>query len=333
MADPDWRGGRYLEEGLRPSKGLAVARMGAHITYLSEMALHRKFGRNFQDRIAPTFSFDADFQIESYLRHQGLSFVERFDANSYLYVTRAMDYFDLAADYGGVARQRLPGHLDPLLPHLVHLRLAFPDRRTRAPSCTRSTPPAHRSASSRSRATRATTRFSSTSRRCSRRRGASSTRRRGRGGSHERGRASLDAVRRGAGRVEPAPRLDFLLVAGMVEPGARVLDVGCGDGTLLTLLRDRRGSTDAASSFPARASATASPRASRSSRATPTRTLPTTRTTPSITSSCRRRSRRRASPASCSNTSCASAAAPSSRFRISAIGGCAAIWRCAAGCR
>jgi homoserine O-acetyltransferase len=101
MADPDWRGGRYLDEGTRPSKGLGVARMGAHITYLSELALHRKFGRNYQDRTAPTFSFDADFQIESYLRYQGISFVERFDANSYLYVTRAMDYFDLAAGHGG----------------------------------------------------------------------------------------------------------------------------------------------------------------------------------------------------------------------------------------
>jgi homoserine O-acetyltransferase len=101
MADPDWRGGRYLQEGARPGKGLAVARMGAHITYLSEGALQTKFGRRFQDRDAKTFSFDADFQIESYLRHQGLAFVERFDANSYLYVTRAMDYFDLAADYGG----------------------------------------------------------------------------------------------------------------------------------------------------------------------------------------------------------------------------------------
>ena len=102
MADPEWRQGRYLEEGTRPSKGLSVARMGAHITYLSEQALHRKFGRKLQDREAPTFSFDADFQVESYLRHQGLSFVERFDANSYLYVTRAMDYFDLAADHDGV---------------------------------------------------------------------------------------------------------------------------------------------------------------------------------------------------------------------------------------
>lgn len=101
MADPDWSAGRYIEAGKRPEKGLAVARMAAHITYLSEAALHRKFGRNLQDRESLTFGFDADFQIESYLRHQGMSFVDRFDANSYLYMTRAMDYFDLAADHGG----------------------------------------------------------------------------------------------------------------------------------------------------------------------------------------------------------------------------------------
>src|SRR6201984_3350276 len=102
MADPEWRGGRYLLAHHNPRRGLAVARMGAHITYLSDAALHRKFGRKFQDRSNPTFSFDADFEVESYLRHQGSSFVERFDANSYLYLTRAMDYFDLAADCDGV---------------------------------------------------------------------------------------------------------------------------------------------------------------------------------------------------------------------------------------
>jgi homoserine O-acetyltransferase len=102
MADPNWKGGKYLEAGLRPEKGLSVARMAAHITYMSDESLHRKFGRKLQDRATPTFSFDADFQIESYLRHQGSTFVERFDANSYLYVTRAMDYFDLASDYDGV---------------------------------------------------------------------------------------------------------------------------------------------------------------------------------------------------------------------------------------
>ncbi len=102
MADPDWQGGRYMQEGVIPSKGLSVARMAAHITYLSEEGLQRKFGRNLQDKDAIGFSFDADFQIESYLHYQGMTFVDRFDANSYLYVTRAMDYFDLAADYKGV---------------------------------------------------------------------------------------------------------------------------------------------------------------------------------------------------------------------------------------
>jgi homoserine O-acetyltransferase/O-succinyltransferase len=101
MADPDWQGGKYLELGTSPRKGLAVARMAGHITYMSDQALHRKFGRNLQDRDKRTFTFDADFQIESYIRHQGSTFVNRFDANSYLYVTRAMDYFDIAADHEG----------------------------------------------------------------------------------------------------------------------------------------------------------------------------------------------------------------------------------------
>ena len=100
MADPDWRGGDYEKQGVRPDKGLAVARMGAHITYLSESALHEKFDRGLQDREKISFSFDADFQVESYLRHQGSSFTDRFDANSYLYLSRAMDGFDLAADFG-----------------------------------------------------------------------------------------------------------------------------------------------------------------------------------------------------------------------------------------
>ena len=109
MADPDWHSGRYLEEGTRPEKGLAVARMAAHITYLSEQALHRKFGRNLQERAAPTFSFDADFEVESYLRYQGRAFVERFDANSYLFLTRAMDYFDLAKEHDGVLARAFAG--------------------------------------------------------------------------------------------------------------------------------------------------------------------------------------------------------------------------------
>ena len=109
MADPDWCGGDYLGQGRRPSAGLAVARMAAHITYLSEGALHRKFGRALQDRTGLSYGFEADFQVESYLRHQGSTFVERFDANSYLYITRAMDYFDLAAEHGGVLANAFRG--------------------------------------------------------------------------------------------------------------------------------------------------------------------------------------------------------------------------------
>ncbi len=101
MADPNWSEGNYYDTGKTPDRGLAVARMAAHITYLSEIALQDKFGRGFQDRHDRSFSFDADFKIESYLRHQGSTFVDRFDANSYLYITRAMDYFDLERQHDG----------------------------------------------------------------------------------------------------------------------------------------------------------------------------------------------------------------------------------------
>lgn len=104
MADPRWNGGDYYA-GEAPAAGLAVARMAAHITYLSEAGLTEKFGRRLQAREQKSFGFDADFQVESYLRHQGLAFTDRFDANSYLYITRAMDYFDLAEEHGGLLAQ------------------------------------------------------------------------------------------------------------------------------------------------------------------------------------------------------------------------------------
>ncbi len=99
--DPDWRGGDYSTQGVEPRGGLATARMLAHITYLSEASLDRKFSRALQDRDSLSYSFDVDFKVESYLRHQGEGFVERFDANSYLYITKAMDYFDLEEECGG----------------------------------------------------------------------------------------------------------------------------------------------------------------------------------------------------------------------------------------
>jgi homoserine O-acetyltransferase len=101
MADPNWCGGKYFLEKKYPSKGLAVARMIAHITYLSKNSLQNKFGRNLQSNDSFSFGFDPEFQVESYLHHQGVSFVERFDANSYLYATKAINYFDLETDFGG----------------------------------------------------------------------------------------------------------------------------------------------------------------------------------------------------------------------------------------
>ena len=101
MSDSNWKEGLYDEKSSNPDKGLAVARMAAHITYLSKQGLQEKFGRNLQERSDLKFGFDADFQIESYLRYQGSVFVDRFDANSYLYITRAMDYFDLTKQFNG----------------------------------------------------------------------------------------------------------------------------------------------------------------------------------------------------------------------------------------
>ncbi|WFL78319.1 homoserine O-acetyltransferase [Altererythrobacter arenosus] len=114
MADPNWRDGNYYGEDCAPDNGLAVARMAAHITYLSEEGLTEKFGRRLQDRPdgtkgAKSFGFDADFQVESYLRYQGSGFTQRFDANSYLYITRAMDYFDLAEEHGGLLADAFAG--------------------------------------------------------------------------------------------------------------------------------------------------------------------------------------------------------------------------------
>jgi homoserine O-acetyltransferase len=104
FTDPDFAGGQYYATGRTPAGGLSVARMVAHITYLSEQALSRKFGRKLQgasNSAAPLALFGDMFQVESYLQHQGSTFVRRFDANSYLTITRAMDYFDLAAEHDG----------------------------------------------------------------------------------------------------------------------------------------------------------------------------------------------------------------------------------------
>ncbi len=99
LSDPNWNKGNYYNKKKKPASGLAIARMIAHITYLSETSMHKKFGRNLQDKDKYSYKFLTEFQVESYLRHQGDSFVKRFDANSYLYITKAMDYFDVSRGY------------------------------------------------------------------------------------------------------------------------------------------------------------------------------------------------------------------------------------------
>jgi homoserine O-acetyltransferase len=103
LADPHYRDGHYYGHE-PPNMGLAIARMLAHITYLSDESMRQKFGRELRDKDDYSYEFGIDFQVESYLQHQGESFTERFDANSYLYITRAVDYFDLAGKYGSLAR-------------------------------------------------------------------------------------------------------------------------------------------------------------------------------------------------------------------------------------
>jgi homoserine O-acetyltransferase len=109
MADPNWNQGDYYDKE-KPNLGLAVARMIGHITYLSDEAMRQKFGRHLQDKSDFSFNFDADFQVESYLRYQGKKFVERFDANSFLYITKAADYFDLERQHGNGSLVKALGH-------------------------------------------------------------------------------------------------------------------------------------------------------------------------------------------------------------------------------
>ena len=102
-ADPAWNNGDYHDAEVKPDAGLAVARMVGHITYLSEESMQQKFGRRLQDRVRYGYEFRTEFQVESYLKYKGNNFTRRFDANSYLYITKAMDYFDLSATTGSLA--------------------------------------------------------------------------------------------------------------------------------------------------------------------------------------------------------------------------------------
>ena len=103
LADPDFAGGQYRVHGTVPENGLAIARMVGHITYLSEEGMHEKFGRQLRHAAKYAYDFNSEFSVETYLDHQGRAFVERFDANSYLYITKAVDYYDLSARAASLA--------------------------------------------------------------------------------------------------------------------------------------------------------------------------------------------------------------------------------------
>jgi homoserine O-acetyltransferase len=240
-ADPDWQDGHYTDDS-RPRRGLAVARMIAHITYLSESALQRKFGRNLQDRSAVSFGFDADFQVESYLRYQGSNFVERFDANSYLYITRALDYFDLAADHDGDLSKAFKDSKaafcvvsfssDWLFPtsesrHIVH---ALNANGADVSFCEIESDKGHDAFLLHEPEFYAV--IDGFLKGCAKRHGL----------SHVLypdmdKKASKDAEKDALPKMpKKATRIDFDVISKMVDENARILDVGCGNGELLNVL-------------------------------------------------------------------------------------------------
>jgi homoserine O-acetyltransferase len=229
MADPDWNEGNYYE-GRPPARGLAVARMVGHITYMSDESMRQKFGRRLRDKDAFGFDFSVDFEVESYLRYRGSQFVNRFDANSYLYITKAMDYFDLSAGHTSLAAAfektqtrflLLSFTSDWLYPTYQSLETvsALRSRNVDAAFCELPSQYGHDAflvetkeqtemiAGFLERAQQTTSHVPLS--------------------EHEPGKQVLS-------------RLDYAMIAEMVEPHARVLDLGCGEGELLAWLGEKK---------------------------------------------------------------------------------------------
>ena len=233
MADPDWNDGNYYGKQ-PPARGLAVARMVGHITYMSDDSMREKFGRRLRGKENFGFDFDVDFEVESYLRYRGSQFVDRFDANSYLYITKAMDYFDLTNGHGSLAAAF--GAVAGALPgDQLQLGLALPQLPV---------------AGDRARAARAQLRRGLL-------RAAVQLRARrvpgGRGRADRPGaRLPGQHVREGCHDARTPPRSrpfvrellgrsDYAIIGEIVEPDTKVLDLGCGEGELLRVAGGEQG--------------------------------------------------------------------------------------------
>jgi homoserine O-acetyltransferase/O-succinyltransferase len=231
MADPDWNDGNYYD-GKPPARGLAVARMVGHITYMSDASMRHKFGRRLRDKDAFGYDFSVDFEVESYLRHRGSQFVNRFDANSYLYITKAMDYFDLSTGHASLASafDRVRARLlvlsftsDWLYPTYQSLEIvsALRSRNIDVAFSELSSSYGHDAFLVEAKE------------------------------QSEMIAGFLDSVYRNTGssrRTTSTPgsetdisaRRDYALIAEMIEPGSRVLDLGCGEGELLAWLQEHK---------------------------------------------------------------------------------------------
>ena len=224
MADPDWNGGEYYDSK-PPARGLAVARMVGHITYMSDESMRQKFGRRLRDKDVFGFDFSVDFEVESYLRYRGSQFVNRFDANSYLYITKAMDYFDLSAGHASLAaafectQSRfliLSFTSDWLYPTYQSLETvsALRSRNVDAAFC--ELPSQYGHDSFLLEAKEQTDMIAGFLERAS----------------------ALPTKKPTTKQV--LSRLDYEMIADLVEPRSRVLDLGCGEGELLAWLGEHK---------------------------------------------------------------------------------------------
>jgi homoserine O-acetyltransferase/O-succinyltransferase len=237
MADPDWNDGDYYATK-PPARGLAVARMVGHITYMSDASMRQKFGRRLQDRDAFGYDFSADFEVESYLRYRGSQFVNRFDANSYLYITKAMDYFDLSAGHASLAAAFeqtqvrflvLSFTSDWLYPTYQSLETlsALRSRNIDVAFCELKSTYGHDAflLEAKEQSEMISGFLENVFREVSK------------SGSRTTPVKTTAEAARAKGVLA---RLDYEMIAEIVEPGSRVLDLGCGEGQLLGWLRDNK---------------------------------------------------------------------------------------------